>query len=102
MIIEWSARARADLSNLRDYIAKDSPVYARRVSERIIAAVEKLREFPRIGRRVPEAGDRDDLRELIHNDYRIIYLAKPDCIFIVTIVHGRRDLTGEAWERIED
>ena len=102
MPIEWSARARADLSNLRDYIAKDSPVYARRVSERIVAAVEKLREFPGIGRRVPEAGGRDDLRERIDQNYRIIYLAKPDRIVIVTVVHGRRDLTGEAWERIGD
>jgi len=76
------------------YIAKDSPVYARRVSERIVAAVEKLREFPGIGRRVPEAGGRDDLRERIDQNYRIIYLAKPDRIVIVTVVHGRRDLTG--------
>jgi plasmid stabilization system protein ParE len=102
MPIEWSARARADLSNLRDYIAKDSPVYARRVSERIIAAVGKLADFPEMGRRVPEAGNRDDLRELIHHDYRIIYLAKPGRIVIVTVVHGRRDLTGEPWERIGD
>jgi len=34
--------------------------------ERIIASVEKLTEFPKIGRTVPEAQGRDDVRELIY------------------------------------
>jgi plasmid stabilization system protein ParE len=35
------------------------------------------------------------LRELIYRGYRIIYLTKPDRVFIVTIIHGSRDLAGE-------
>lgn len=95
MVIEWSQRARADIRDLKAYIAKDSPYYARRFTERVIASVEKLEEFPKIGRPVPEAEGRDDVRELIYQGYRIIYLTKPDRVFIVTIMHGSRDLAGE-------
>ena len=78
MVIEWSRRARADIRNLKAYIAKDSPYYARRFTERIVASVEKLAEFPKIGRPVPEAGGREDVRELIYQGYRIIYLTRPE------------------------
>jgi toxin ParE1/3/4 len=53
-VIEWSQRARSDIRDLKAYIAKDSPYYAQRFIERVIASVEKLEEFPKIGRPVPE------------------------------------------------
>ena len=92
MVIEWSYRARTDLRDLKAYIAKDSPYYAQRFIERIIAAVEKLIPFPKIGRSVPEAEDRDDVRELIFQGYRIIYCTLPERVVIVTILHGSLDL----------
>jgi plasmid stabilization system protein ParE len=92
VVIEWSERASADIRDLHAYIAKDSPYYARRFTDKIIASVEKLVEFPKIGRVVPEAEGRDDIRELIYQGYRIIYLLKSDNVFIVTILHGSRDL----------
>jgi addiction module RelE/StbE family toxin len=98
--IEWTESAVVDLAQLRDYIAKDSPHYARRFTERIVAAVERLVEHPRSGRRVPEA-QRPDVRELIFRGYRIIYRLIPDGVQVLTIVHGRRDLTRRAakpWE----
>ena len=95
MVIEWSRRARADIRDLKAYIAKDSPYYARRFTERVVATVEKLADFPKIGRPVPEAEGRDDVRELIYQGYRIIYLTQPGRVFIVTIIHGSRGLTGK-------
>lgn len=82
---------RAATSALRDYIARDSPHYARLFTERLVESVEKLSDFPRIGRRVPEA-DRDDVRELIFHAYRIIYLIEAEGVTILTVVHGSRDL----------
>lgn len=95
MLIEWSRRARTDIRDLKAYIAKDSPHYARRFAEQLIASVEKLADFSRIGRPVPEAEGRDDVRELIYRGYRIIYLTRLEQVFIVTIVHGSRDLAGK-------
>lgn len=92
MAIEWSRRARTDIGDLKTYIAKDSPYYAQRFIDRILASVEKLQAFPRSGRAVPEAEGREDVRELIYQGYRIIYLTRPEGVFIVTIIHGSRDL----------
>jgi plasmid stabilization system protein ParE len=94
MKIEWSARSRTDLKELKNYISLDSPHYARRFVARIIASVEKLADFPDIGREVPEAEEREDVRELIFQGYRIIYLHQADHIYIVTLIHGSRDLLG--------
>jgi toxin ParE1/3/4 len=58
MKILWTDPAVEDLRNLHSYIAKDSEVYAGSFVERIILAVEKLTNFPRLGRVVPEAKTR--------------------------------------------
>ncbi len=103
MVIKWSRRARTDIRDLKAYIAKDSPYYARQFAERIIASVEKLVEFPKIGRTVPEAEGRNDVRELIYQGYRVIYLTRPDRIFIVTIIHGSLDLAAKEvkpWDKV--
>ncbi len=74
MKINWSARSRSDMQQLKNYIGQHSPHYAKRFIARIIASVEKLAKFPDIGRKVPEAEERNDVRELIFQGYRIIYL----------------------------
>ena len=74
------------------YIAKDSNFYARRVIERLFDATKKLETFPEIGRSVPKAEERSDVRELIFQGYRIIYLIQPEYIAIIAVIHGRQDL----------
>jgi addiction module RelE/StbE family toxin len=90
--VRWSDPALDDIEAIRDYIAKDSPFYARRFIERVFEHVEKLNDFPMMGRLVPEAEDRKDIRELIYQGYRIIYLLTSDLAEIITVVHGSRDL----------
>jgi len=55
-----------------------------------------------MGRKVPEADNRNDVRELIVQGYRIIYLLQtPEKLQILTVLHGSRDLGGEdkkPWE----
>lgn len=92
MKLEWTEPAIIDLENIRDYIAKDSANYAARFVARIIEAAETLPNHPRIGRVVPEAED-DAIRELLFQNYRIIYHAESDRILILTIIHGGRDLS---------
>ncbi len=69
MRLEWTDPALDALEGIRDYIAKDSPYYARRFIERIFDVAGKLQDHPRLGRQVPEAG-RKDVRELIFQGYR--------------------------------
>jgi toxin ParE1/3/4 len=91
MKIRWTGPAIESLRNLHGYIAKDSEVYARSFVQRVILAAEKLTNFPRLGRVVPEA-DEETIRELLYQNYRIIYRIKNELIEILTVIHGRRDL----------
>jgi toxin ParE1/3/4 len=92
MRIEWTRSAARDVRNVRNYIALDSEVYAERTIEKIVEAVEKAANFPRIGRKVPEADD-DSIREIIFGNYRIIYRIEESRILVLMVIHGARDLT---------
>ena len=91
MRVEWTEAASNDLDRLHAYIAADSPHYAMQFVARILGAVDRLENFPQIGRPVPEA-ERRDIRELLFRNYRIIYLIEPDRIRILSVIHGSRDL----------
>jgi addiction module RelE/StbE family toxin len=89
--VVWSDSAVTDLESIVEYIAQDSEHYAAAFAEKVLKAVEKLGTFPRIGRVVPEY-DREDLRELIFQNYRIIYKVEPERVAIAAIVRAGRDL----------
>lgn len=91
MRVEWTEPALDDMMAIRDYITEDSPESAYRFIERLFDAAEPLANQPQMGRHVPEA-ERQDVRELLYKDYRIIYRIKPKQVDILTVVHGSRDL----------
>jgi len=51
------------LKDIADFVAKDSPAYAARLSARLVEAPRRLAQFPRIGSIVPEF-QQDAIREL--------------------------------------
>jgi plasmid stabilization system protein ParE len=61
-----------DLRAIAGYIARHDPSAAERVGLRLIRRIRDLREFPEMGRTVPEREDAN-LRELIEPPYRIVY-----------------------------
>jgi plasmid stabilization system protein ParE len=93
MRIVWTEPAETDLDELFDYIARDAPIYAEQFIDRILAAVVKLAELPRIGRQVPEA-NAEHIRELIVQSQRVIYAIDDinETINILALVHVRQDL----------
>ncbi len=92
MRIEWTLPAINDLEAIHDYIGKDSEYYASRFIQKIISAVDTLDKFPKIGRIVPEANN-PNIRELIFQNYRIIYRILDDIIQIIAVIRGSRDIT---------
>ncbi len=92
MKIEWTEPAISDLDGIRDYIGRDSEYYASRFIGRIIEAVERLVYFPEMGRRVPEA-EEENVRELLFQNYRIMYRSEPQRILILTVIHAARDIS---------
>lgn len=92
MKLIWTDPSIEDLRALRDYIARDSDYYAADFVEQVVLSVERLLPFPKLGRVVPEAQD-ENIRELMHQNYRIIYRISGERIEILTIVHGSRNRT---------
>lgn len=93
-MVKWSAHALRQLRQIYAYIAQDSPIYAKRVSDAIVRKTIRLEELPRIGRVVPEFED-ENIRELSMYSYRILYEIKSSHIDILAVIHKRRDLGGE-------
>lgn len=90
--IIWTEIAVEDLNNIAEFIAKDSEYYAVDFVKRIILQIEKLKQFPMIGRKVPEQND-DNIREIIYHNYRLVYKVESEKIYISIISHGSYDLS---------
>ena len=91
MKIEWTISAEKDITHIKQYIGMDSKFYAEKLVERIFLEVEKLPEFPKIGRIVPEINS-EDIREIIFGTYRIVYRILLDKIQIITVIHSSKRL----------
>lgn len=87
----WTEMAIDDLNAIAEFIARDSQAYAFDFVRRIINQIEKLAQFPKMGRVVPELG-LDSIREIIYHNYRIVYTIKSEKIFIAIVSHGSYDL----------
>jgi ParE toxin of type II toxin-antitoxin system, parDE len=64
-------------------------------------AAEKLADFPELGRKVPETDYQERIREVLFQNYRIIYLHQGGGVDILAVIHGSRDLAnlpGKPWE----
>ena len=90
--IKWTNHALEELDDIANYISKDSPKYAQILVKQIYEMVSHLKQYPKLGRKVPEYGD-PELREILYNTYRIIYLIKKEHLEIISIIHGSRKLT---------
>lgn len=89
--IVWSYTARADLRAIHDFIARDSRLYARRMVDRIRKSVERLKHHPLSGGMVSE-WEREDLREILVGNYRVIYRPEAASVQILTVIHAARQL----------
>ena len=87
--LRWTLPALDDMTEIRDYIARDSAHYARLQVERLFAAVERLREYPLAGRIVPEL-QQAAYRELLEGTYRIVYRVTAGEVQILAVVHSAR------------
>ena len=89
--VVWSREAADDVERIGDFIARDSPAYAKAVVRRILESTRRLGDFPRMGRVVPELGD-EDFRELLVHNYRVIYRIEGERVTIAAVAHGKQSL----------
>jgi toxin ParE1/3/4 len=88
-MVIWTSRARADLKAIHDRIKQDSPQNAQRVVREILRKADGLAEVPHMGRVAPELND-PHLREIPAYSWRILYHLRGAQVFVVTLVHKRR------------
>jgi addiction module RelE/StbE family toxin len=89
--VVWTPQALDDLEAICLYVARDTPRLAQVFAERAFRATERLADFPRSGRVVPEI-DRQEIREVILLSYRIIYRFAGQDVQILTVHHGARPI----------
>jgi toxin ParE1/3/4 len=86
--IVWSPRAVSHLADLRAYIAREHPDAASRIASTILDDVERLAEWPNLGRpgRVPGT------RELVlpGTPYVIPYRLRGKRLEVIAVFHGRQ------------
>ena len=87
--IVWSPEAIEDLQSIAEYIQRDSEFYARAVVTKILDVSRSTKDFPLIGRIVPEL-ENEKIRERFVYSYRLVYQIKTQQILIVAVIHGRR------------
>lgn len=89
----WSPAARDDLHDIVVFIARDNHNRAMSFGYELISEADRLQEFPKLGRIVPEYRN-DQIREIIFRPYRIVYRVDDTraCCEIVRVWHSARGI----------
>ncbi|MEA3362801.1 MAG: type II toxin-antitoxin system RelE/ParE family toxin [Thermodesulfobacteriota bacterium] len=91
MKIVWSPLAVERASEIVEYISQDNPTAAQNWIYEVFEKVKLLSSSPEMGRVVPEV-KRNEIRELLFVNYRILYRIENNSISILTIRHCRQIL----------
>jgi len=96
--VVWTEEALSDLTAIGEYFDRTSPQYASVIVEKLYTSVERLTEHSKVGRQVPEV-EHESLRELIAENYRVIYQLREEETEVITVLHSRQDLRKKLQER---
>ena len=85
----WTRSAIRDLTQARDYIARENPAAAREIASRIVDASERVIRFPEVGR----IGRVKGTREVVvpGRQYLIVYRLKKNAVHFLRVLHGRQE-----------
>ena len=89
--IAWTERARQDLQEIVEYISRDARAYAQSFTLRLRKRIQRLSAFPESGRLIPEDPERG-IREVLVENYRVLYRVAEGRVVILTVVHGARNI----------
>ena len=88
--LSFSESAVSDLEEILAYFKEQSvPETGRKLVVEIMAQMERLSLYPDSGRVVPEFGI-EQLREIIHPPFRIVYRREKDKVRIVRVWRSER------------
>ncbi len=87
----WTEKSIEDLLAIKYFISQDSAARAEEWVGELYSAGLSLASFPTRGRIVPEF-NQENLRELLIDNYRLVYRIKKSVIEIVTVFESHRQL----------
>lgn len=87
----WTENSVQDLLSIKEFISLDSFERAETWVRELYFSGEDLAVFPLRGRIVPEF-NRENIRELLIENYRLVYRVKATSIEILTVFEGHRQL----------
>jgi addiction module RelE/StbE family toxin len=91
--VNWTRQAIENIYEIREYYQPRSGKYAEHLTDKIFEKESFLEKHPQIGRMVPEI-EREEIRELIYKNYRIVYhVVSDERIDILTVHNGLRPLS---------
>jgi toxin ParE1/3/4 len=90
MKLVFRPEAEADLADIYDHIAADSPARAKRFVALLRERCGALRQHPRMGRTRDEL--RPGLRSLPVERYLVIYRVREGAVEVAAVIHGSRDV----------
>lgn len=88
MIVRYKQRALADLERIHNYIARDNPVAAKNIVQRIVRAIGRLEILPLSGRPGVVPGTR--ILAVPGLPYVVIHRAREDAVDIIAVIHSAR------------
>ena len=91
MKVALTRGALQDLIDIGRFVASDDPAAARRLTARLKTRANRAARFPYAGRIVPEF-EREDIREFVEGNYRIVYRVLRRHIHVLTVFEGHRRL----------
>jgi len=92
--IFWTKEALLRLQDIEEYISRDNHVAAIEFVDKLISVAETIVDYLEKGRIVPELS-MEKIREVLHKNYRIVYLIKKNSIDILTVFEGHQLLKKE-------
>jgi len=90
----WTKEALLRLQDIEEYVSRDNSIVAIEFVDKLISLAETLIDNPGKGRIVPELS-LGNIRELLHKNYRIVYLVKKSSVDILTVFEGHQLLKKE-------
>lgn len=87
MKLVYTDEAIEDLKRLREFIAVHNPTSASRIASELIAKIELLPEFPKMGTPVQMAPTPDVIRDMIFDKYVVRYSLHTSTVIILRIWH---------------
>ena len=92
MKIQFTPTARDQFLSVMRRIHEDSPRAARKFRQNVEHKLERLKNFPKSGRPLPEFPELP-YREVIIPPYRFFYREEDEVVWVVSVWHGAQEPT---------